>query len=654
MDKTVWKLSAAWLRVLIVGVLVSQANFAFASAGGQTGASGASGQSCGVCHTGGAGMAMVAFGGVPASVVAGSVNTFTFTISDGPALTAGLNISATGGMLAAADATTKIPIQSMELVHSSPAAFASGSKAYTYTFMWTAPATPGTVTLYGAGVSSNNDKASMMDSAATTFVPITVAVAAPPTNTPPTASFTAPTAGSVGIPVAFDGSGSTDPGGTITDWSWNFGDSGSLATGKTTTKTYMAAGSYTVQLTVKDDMNATGTTTRTIVVAAMPVNLPPTASFTGPATGTVGMPVTFDGSSSTDADGTIAEWSWNFGDGALTGIHATGPSATHSYAAAGTYPVTLTVRDNMGVTGSVTKNIVISAVVSHLPPVANAGGPYTGIVGAPVAFDGSKSTVSSGFNGFYTWDFGDNTPGITISIIKPMHVYTAPGTYTVTLKLIDDGTPPLSSIVTTTATITQATPPPTTPPSTGQQLYDTHCASCHGPKGGPAGTYGGVTGSSAGDIRDAIEEKSAMRSLSTLTANEIFAIAAYLKPAAKPTRGERLYNQNCASCHGAGGTGGSQPAVVGAREALIKAKIRQQPEMASLKPLLKKEDAIEAIAKFLGGRRDDIAALGDTSDTDDTFLNGDAPASEPVKTGALDWLSMIGVAAWGLRRRRKQ
>ena len=161
-------------------------------------------------------------------------------------------------------------------------------------------------------------------------------------------------------------------------------------------------------------------------------------------------------------------------------------------------------------------------------------------------------------------------------------------------------------------------------------------------------------GESAGDIREAIEEESEMESLQdTLSATQIFDIAAYLKPAAKPSRGERLYNQNCALCHGAGGTGGEQPAVVGASEELIKDKIRNQPEMAPLKALLKKEDAIEAIAKFLGGPHDDIAATSDSSATDSTFLE-DASASNKPATGALDWLSMLGAAVWGLSRRRKK
>jgi PKD repeat protein len=60
---------------------------------------------------------------------------------------------------------------------------------------------------------------------------------------------------------------------------------------------------------------------------------------------------------STDADGTIASRSWSFGDG--TTSTATNPSRT--YAAGGTYTVTLTVTDNGGATGTTSQNVTVSA-----------------------------------------------------------------------------------------------------------------------------------------------------------------------------------------------------------------------------------------------------------------------------------------------------
>ena len=71
------------------------------------------------------------------------------------------------------------------------------------------------------------------------------------------------------------------------------------------------------------------------------------------------MTVDFDGSGSSDSDGSVASYAWDFGDGGSS----TSAKPTHPYAAAGTYPVTLTVTDDKGATDSVTKTVAVSAVV---------------------------------------------------------------------------------------------------------------------------------------------------------------------------------------------------------------------------------------------------------------------------------------------------
>lgn len=72
--------------------------------------------------------------------------------------------------------------------------------------------------------------------------------------------------------------------------------------------------------------------------------------------------------------------------------------------------------------------LALSATTSacHCSLTANAGGPYTGIAGEPITFDGSASSVYCS----YTWDFGD---GNIATGRTPTHAYTATGDYTVTL-----------------------------------------------------------------------------------------------------------------------------------------------------------------------------------------------------------------------------
>ncbi|WP_210480612.1 LamG-like jellyroll fold domain-containing protein [Naasia sp. SYSU D00948] len=87
--------------------------------------------------------------------------------------------------------------------------------------------------------------------------------------------------------------------------------------------------------------------------AAPAPNQAPTASFTASVSGST---VTTNGSGSTDADGTIAGYRWDFGDGAT----ATGATASHTYSQAGTYRITLTVTDDDGATGQATRDVTIS------------------------------------------------------------------------------------------------------------------------------------------------------------------------------------------------------------------------------------------------------------------------------------------------------
>jgi len=92
---------------------------------------------------------------------------------------------------------------------------------------------------------------------------------------------------------------------------------------------------------------------------AAPINQPPSAKLSAnPTSGTVPLSVHFDGSASSDPDGTITAYAWDFGDG----NHGSGATADHTYTTAGNYTVTLTVTDNQGATG--TAQIAITATTT--------------------------------------------------------------------------------------------------------------------------------------------------------------------------------------------------------------------------------------------------------------------------------------------------
>jgi len=157
------------------------------------------------------------------------------------------------------------------------------------------------------------------------------------------------------------------------------------------------------------------------------VNRPPVANAAPDQFVQTLTPIPFSGTGSFDSDGAITSYAWAFGDGTV----ASGLSVSHAYAAAGTYTVTLTVTDAGGLTGSDTAVVQ----VSNRPPVANAGPDRTADVGTSVAFDGSGSRDADGRIATYAWTFGD---GASASGATATHAYGAPGTYTVTLTVVDD------------------------------------------------------------------------------------------------------------------------------------------------------------------------------------------------------------------------
>ncbi|MEN3010169.1 MAG: CARDB domain-containing protein, partial [Candidatus Bipolaricaulaceae bacterium] len=136
----------------------------------------------------------------------------------------------------------------------------------------------------------------------------------PLANQPPVASFTfAPAEPLVNQWITFDATASRDPDGTIVSYRWDFGD-GATATGARVTKRYTAPGTYTVTLTVTDNQGASSSTSQRVTVRRP--NQPPVASFTfTPANPNPGETVTFDASASSDPDGTLVSYAWNFGDG---------------------------------------------------------------------------------------------------------------------------------------------------------------------------------------------------------------------------------------------------------------------------------------------------------------------------------------------------
>ena len=138
---------------------------------------------------------------------------------------------------------------------------------------------------------------------------------------------------------------------------WHYRDSNSSSL-PDPSHTYQTSGNFTAALTVTDNGCLTDTTSLAISVNP-PANQAPTAVASAtPTSGTAPLAVQFTGSSSSDPDGTLASFAWDFGDGNSSSL----PDPSHTYQTSGNFTATLTVTDNGGLTD--TASVTISVDIS--------------------------------------------------------------------------------------------------------------------------------------------------------------------------------------------------------------------------------------------------------------------------------------------------
>jgi PKD repeat protein len=267
---------------------------------------------------------------------------------------------------------------------------------------------------------------------------------------PPVADFAyAPVSPVVGQPVTFDAAASVDFDGPIVRFAWDFNADGNPdAEGVTVEWTFSAPGSYDVAVTVTDEAGMSDTAVYAVEVKAVPQILPaspgtPSARFVyTPVFPRAGDAVRFDASSSVNpVDGTL-DYAWDFdGNGTSDGD---GPISEWTFSAAGTYPVTLTVVAESGLSDSITQPILVlgsgapEAGGSEQPPIAALQYvPPSPSVNEPVLFNATASIDLDGRVVAYVWDFnGDGTPDSVDAIA--VHTFLQPGVVSVTLTVVDD------------------------------------------------------------------------------------------------------------------------------------------------------------------------------------------------------------------------
>jgi PKD repeat protein len=174
----------------------------------------------------------------------------------------------------------------------------------------------------------------------------------------PTAVFTfSPTTPKQHEEILFNASSSTAAAGrSIVSYNWDVG-TGRTGSGVTVTKTYDAVGTYTITLTVTDDIGKIGVTSKTVPVASSGLEAKFVFSPSAPTTATT---VWFDATTSVVGAGrTIVSYSWNFGDSGTPQV-TTSPLKSHQFLAAGVYSVVLTITDDIGNTASVPVTVTVT------------------------------------------------------------------------------------------------------------------------------------------------------------------------------------------------------------------------------------------------------------------------------------------------------
>lgn len=228
----------------------------------------------------------------------------------------------------------------------------------------------------------------------------------------PTANFTSSPNKCTGTAVNFTNT-SSFTSGTIVSWNWNFGDN-LTSTNQNPSHIFSNAGTYSVKLIVTSNTGSKGTVTKTIVV-----NNKPIVQFDGDnLSGCSPLTVNFSDLSTTDNG---SSYFWDFGDYIISADQ----SPSHIFLSSRSYTIKEVVTAPGGCKDSLIKTSYVTVLNAPVTDFSNS----SGCVNTVISFTDKSSVIASNIIS-WSWSFGDNS---TSSLQNPTHIYSANGSYTVTL-----------------------------------------------------------------------------------------------------------------------------------------------------------------------------------------------------------------------------
>ncbi|MCB1217143.1 PQQ-binding-like beta-propeller repeat protein [bacterium] len=248
--------------------------------------------------------------------------------------------------------------------------------------------------------------------------------------------------GNAPLTVRFDASASTDGDGGIVEYAWDFDGNGTyeeISDSPLVEHLFSQPGSPLVRMRVEDTDGARATTTLLIEVNAVDNSGPLADLQVTPSAGDAPLPVTLDASGSTDLDGSIVKYEWDFDGDGFFESYGSGSSISHVYNSPGVFSAKVRVTDDAGAQDLASSDVTVSVLGNDSPTADLQLSKSSGVVPLGILLDASASMDTDGTIVNYEWDFeGDGYYDTYGEVDFIYHTYQSSGILQPTVRITDD------------------------------------------------------------------------------------------------------------------------------------------------------------------------------------------------------------------------